>query len=461
MQFRNAALGALPSGKADAAIKKAGLALGVSCGYHFTASAVSFGKGQSAVHKAAYNARGLLSDERNGRQTRDYSYLGETLFTGIFAPKNAPEWVKDREQLWNRAEAAERQKLNGQPARNVEFAFPHQLDEQQREWLLKDFVREQFVRRGMVADASIHSPHPDGDQRNFHAHVLLTMRELDGDQFAKTKNRDWNTKEQLVQWRERWAEMGARALERAGHSLDAERWRHGHQTLEEQRAAALERGDKEFAEHLDRQATTHRGPFVDAMERKGQATERAADYKATVRDNAKVAALKKELVEIQTRIEAERQLFIQLNEMQMRGPAEVVSQAVKDRVSQAADVMGEMAAKVKSTLFGQPPPEKLVPRAQPPPTPQSPLPPEVQGEPPKPPEKLDWRRYLADPDYRRAVDMLEMLPAPAHDMSAQEKSAPPEKLDWRRYRDDAAYRQRMDLQQKQQRERSRSPELER
>ena len=48
------------------------------------------------------------------------------------------------------------------------------------------------------------------------------MRELDGDQFAKTKNRDWNKREQLEQWRERWAEMGARALEPAGHHIEAE-----------------------------------------------------------------------------------------------------------------------------------------------------------------------------------------------------------------------------------------------
>ena len=33
---------------------------GVTCGYHCTAKPVSFGKGQSAVHTAAYNAREQL-----------------------------------------------------------------------------------------------------------------------------------------------------------------------------------------------------------------------------------------------------------------------------------------------------------------------------------------------------------------------------------------------------------------
>lgn len=278
-----------------------------TCGYHFTAKAVSFGKGQSAVHTAAYNARTQLQQEREGRQTAEYLSHGATLFSGIFAPKGAPDWVQDREQLWNRAEAAERQK-NGQPARNIEFAFPHQLDQQQREWLLKDFVREQFVRKGMIADANIHAPHPGGDERNYHAHVLVTMRELDGENFAKTKNRDWNKREQLEQWRERWAEMGARALERTGHHIEAERWKHGHKTLEAQREAALQRGDKEYAEAVNREATQHRGPHVDAMERKGIETERGEARREILGRAETLETLRAGLAEVERQIaQAERE----------------------------------------------------------------------------------------------------------------------------------------------------------
>ena len=45
-------------------------------GYHFRAKPVSFGKGQSAVHTAAYNARTQLEHEREGRLTADYSKHG-------------------------------------------------------------------------------------------------------------------------------------------------------------------------------------------------------------------------------------------------------------------------------------------------------------------------------------------------------------------------------------------------
>ncbi|HEY1638850.1 MAG TPA: MobQ family relaxase [Rhizomicrobium sp.] len=235
--------------------------------YHFTAKAVSMGKGQSAVHTAAYNARCQLHDERENRDTKDYGYKGKTEFTGIFAPQGAPDWTHDREQLWNHATAAERQ-ANGQPARNVEFALPHELNAEQRLRLVTDFARETFARCGMVADVSIHKPHDRNDDRNHHVHCLLTMRRLDGDSFAKTKERQWNSKEELGQWREKWAQMGARALERAGHPLEADRFRHGHKNLAGQREAALERGDTAWAQQCDKEAGIHKGAAVSAMEQR-------------------------------------------------------------------------------------------------------------------------------------------------------------------------------------------------
>ncbi len=263
---------------------------GVTCGYHCTAKPVTFGKGQSAVHTAAYNAREQLHQEREDRMTRDYSrHDGAVLFKGIFAPEGAPEWTQDREELWNRAEAAERQKANGQPARNMIVGLPHELNQQQREWMLKDFAREAFARMGMIADVAMHAPDAKGDQRNYHAHILLTMRNLDGDEFAKTKKqcRHWNSKEQLTEWREQWAERGAKALHRAGYPVEAERWRQGHKTLAEQRAAALERGDKEFAESLgNRERTMHKGAKTTAVERRlGASNERLERVKGVIERN--------------------------------------------------------------------------------------------------------------------------------------------------------------------------------
>lgn len=289
----------------------------VSCGYHCTAKPVSFGRGQSAVHTAAYNNRTQLYHEREGRQTKDYGDHSKVLFSGIFAPKGAPEWTQDRQELWNRAEAAERQK-NGQPARNMIVALPHELNQQQQEWLLKDFAREQFARRGMIADVAMHGPDSGGDQRNVHAHILLTMRRLDGDAFAKTKGREWNSKEQLREWREQWAEKGARALARAGYPIEAERWRHGHKTLAEQRSAAVKRGDVAFAESLDREATLHKGPAATGKERRGEQSDRIEALQGVLDRNeirsdrkaieTELQALEKELAAQQQRAAALKQL---------------------------------------------------------------------------------------------------------------------------------------------------------
>ena len=132
--------------------------------YHFTAKAISMGSGESAVHRAAYHARTQLDDRRNDKQTRDYAERGDLAWSGIFAPKDAPAWTADRNQLWNRAEAAERQ-ANGQPARNLELALPNELTRVQQIRLLTDFVREQCARKGMIADVALHSDYNEAGTR--------------------------------------------------------------------------------------------------------------------------------------------------------------------------------------------------------------------------------------------------------------------------------------------------------
>lgn len=248
--------------------------------YHFTVKVVSRGKGQSAVAKAAYNSRERLEDERTG-EAHDYRRKGGIAFSGIFAPEDAPEWAHDREKLYNEIERREKRK-DAQLLREVEIGLPHELTEEQRERLVKDFVREQFVRSGMVADVAIHEPDKDGDERNHHAHILLTMRELGPDGFGD-KVREWNSREQLEHWREAWERTANRYLERHGHEERIDR-----RTLEEQ--------------GIDREPTTHRGPQVDAMERDGIDTERGTQWRETNERNDTLATLKFELAALQSEI---------------------------------------------------------------------------------------------------------------------------------------------------------------
>ena len=184
-----------------------------------------------------------IEDRRTGL-TFDYAARGGVDHTEILAPDHAPDWGRDRSELWNRVEEAETRK-NSQVAREVRVALPAELTHAQRVELVRDFAQEQFVDRGMIADIALHAPGRDGDDRNHHAHILLTTREIGPEGFT-TKNRDWNKVEVLEGWREAWARDSNIALKRAGIEDRVD-----HRTLEAQRdealelaSAARERGDE-------------------------------------------------------------------------------------------------------------------------------------------------------------------------------------------------------------------------
>ena len=149
-------------------------------------------------------------------------------------PRMRPTWVQDRAALWNAVELAETRK-NSQVAREIRVALPHELDATQRAQLVREFCQREFVDRGMVADIALHAPGREGDERNHHAHILLTTREIGPEGFT-TKNRDWNAKELLEGWREAWARDTNHALERCGAHERVD-----HRTLEAQRVEAQER----------------------------------------------------------------------------------------------------------------------------------------------------------------------------------------------------------------------------
>ena len=211
--------------------------------YHLRATMISRSQGRSATASAAYRVAERIEDRRTGL-TFDYAARGGVDHTEILAPDHAPDWVHDRSKLWNRVEEAETRK-NSQVAREVRVALPDELTHAQRVALVRDYAQAQFVDRGMVADIALHAPGREGDERNHHAHILLTTREVDATGFT-TKNRDWNKVEVLEGWREAWARDSNAALERTGIEERVD-----HRTLVAQRdealemaAAARDRGDE-------------------------------------------------------------------------------------------------------------------------------------------------------------------------------------------------------------------------
>ncbi|WP_408595408.1 MobQ family relaxase (plasmid) [Paracoccus marcusii] len=207
--------------------------------YHFDASVISRSKGRSATAASAYRAAERVVDRRTG-EMHDYTRKHGVEHTEILAPAHAPDWARDRSALWNAVEQIERRK-DAQVSREVRVALPSELSVEQNRDLVRGFVQEQFVARGMVADIALHAPGREGDQRNHHAHIMLTTREIGPEGFG-AKNRDWNAKELLVDWRSSWAEHVNRTLERCSVYERVD-----HRTLEAQRAEALERAS--VAEH--------------------------------------------------------------------------------------------------------------------------------------------------------------------------------------------------------------------
>jgi len=181
--------------------------------YSVHVSEVQRGKGQNAVASAAYNSRNKLElkvlDKKTGVTSTvafDYSSKGGLAYSKIYAPDHAPEWVYDREVLWNKAEAAERRR-NSQTARKFMVALPNELNLEQQIALVEEIV-EELVGMGMIVDANIHHD----KEGNPHVHLMATTRELGENRYGEigfklTKNRDWSRRAFINWTRMRIAEI--------------------------------------------------------------------------------------------------------------------------------------------------------------------------------------------------------------------------------------------------------------
>jgi len=230
--------------------------------YHWSMQIIGRKDGRSAVRAAAYRAGQDLVDERTGEVHRFGQRRG-VYHSEILLPRLASSRLGDRQTLWNEVERVERRD-DAQLAREVNIALPHELSREQQLVLIRNYVQAEFVERGMIADLAVHVPRPGRgeDERNVHAHVMLTLRQPTPQGLHSVKTREWNSRDLLKHWRSAWAEHANRALAHAGHQalLDA-------RSLEEQRVAALARGDETDARSLAREPELHMGPNAVAMTR--------------------------------------------------------------------------------------------------------------------------------------------------------------------------------------------------
>src|SRR5579872_2077246 len=194
--------------------------------YHLHVKVIGRKSGSSAVASAAYRSGSRLRDERLDR-SHDFSAKRGVVHSEVMLPEDAPKAWSDRERLWNDVEASELRK-DAQLAREVEFAIPREMCEAQGIELARDFVRSEFVDRGMIADLNVHWDMAEDGMPKPHAHVMLTMRSVDENGFGQ-KVRYWNRTEMVERWRRRWAELANERL--AELDIDA---RIDHRSLEAQ-----------------------------------------------------------------------------------------------------------------------------------------------------------------------------------------------------------------------------------
>ena len=251
--------------------------------YHHSASVVKRSSGKSAVAAAGYRAGEKILDKRTGI-THDYTKKTGVDHSEIITP-HLPDtdcdWLLDRAELWNRVEAFEK-RYDAQLAREINIAIPTELDRSTQIALVREYIKTSYVDRGMVADVNFHSL----QSNNPHAHIMLTMRDLivtDGRVEFGNKNRDWNSKDLLIEQRQSWETLANKYLAAAGHDIKIDC-----RSLAEQ--------------EIDRIPQIHLGKNATAMRAKGIPTERGDRYDQIDLANAEIRSRLEETYNIDNEI---------------------------------------------------------------------------------------------------------------------------------------------------------------
>ena len=266
--------------------------------YHFSMKPVSRAGGRSAVASMAYRAGEKLTNERDGI-THDYTAKQGVEHAEIVLPEGVnADWARDRSDLWNAAEFAEKRK-DARVAREFEIALPHELSAEQRLEAAREMAQELADRYGAAVDFAIHAPHEASDVRNHHAHLLMTTRQVTegglGDKTYLERENKWllahdlpTTDMQLRDLRQRWEGIANERLAMAGLDIRIDHRSH------------MERG-------LEIAPTEHMGVHATQMERRGLDVSRSRLDEEAARRNAELIREKPE--QVLTLITGEKSVF--------------------------------------------------------------------------------------------------------------------------------------------------------
>lgn len=213
--------------------------------YRLEMQNVSRSDGVSSVAKAAYRHRSVMIDHRTGEIHGEKSLDRDDLvYAEILRPKDTPACLHvPSEVLWNIVEKKET-RGNSRTAKEFKITLPTELSNEQNIALMKDFLLNHFVDKGIICDFVLHN---GKGNKNPHAHVMITTREITPNGFGK-KVREWDEEKTLHEWRKQWAKVQNQHLKNAGLKS-----RVSHRTLEEQKNIMIDLAKKaEDAKDFDK-----------------------------------------------------------------------------------------------------------------------------------------------------------------------------------------------------------------
>lgn len=230
-------------------------------------------------------------------------------------PDNAPLNYKNRSALWNAVEKSEKRK-NSQTARSIDAALPVEISRSEQIDLVQNFCNQCFVTNGMCVDFAIH----DKGDGNPHVHILLTTRNVSKQGFT-TKNRSWNDKSMLLEWRKLWAEWCNHKL----YFVSDERIDH--------RSYAARGIDKLPQKHLEAAAC--------AIEKKGYRTDKGSYNRRVILENTN-AEIEKLNFELSTLNTKKLSLKKEIIESELDCPLSKVFSIEVDKISNAEDFISQI-----------------------------------------------------------------------------------------------------------------------
>lgn len=90
---------------------------------------------------------------------------------------NLPSWAVDAQHFWKVADKYER--ANGRVYTELEISLPRELNQEQRQELVQQFV-EKTLGKNFTYSYAIHAPLASDGEQNPHVHLMFCERKLDG-----------------------------------------------------------------------------------------------------------------------------------------------------------------------------------------------------------------------------------------------------------------------------------------